>query len=51
MPKEYERILEYNPREKSLKVLFVIYSDLECLIEKMDSCQNDLEKSSTEKKS
>ena len=50
MPKEYEKILEYNPGEKSLKVLFIIYSDLECLIEKMDSCQNDLAKSSTEKK-
>ena len=49
MPKEYERILEYNPGEKSLKVLFIIYSDLECLIEKMDSCQNDFKKS-TEKK-
>ena len=50
MPNEYERILKYNHGEKSLKVPFVIYADLECLLEKIDSCQNDPEKSSTEKK-
>ena len=50
MPNRFERTLKYNPGEKSLKVPFIIYSDLECLLEKMDSCQNDPEKSSTEKK-
>ena len=50
MPNELEKILKYNPGEKSLKVPFVIYADLECLLEKIDSCQNDPEKSSTEKK-
>ena len=50
MPNEFEKILKYNPGEKSLKVPFVIYADLECLLEKMDSCQNDSKKSSTEKK-
>ena len=50
MPNELEKILKYNPGEKSLKVLFVIYADLECFLKKIDSCQNDSKKSSTEKK-
>ena len=49
MPKEHEKI-KYLPGEKSLKVPFVIYADLECLLEKVRSCQNDLENSFTEKK-
>ena len=40
----------YNPGEKSLKVPFMIYADLKCLIRKIDSCPNDPKKSSTEKK-
>ena len=51
MPNRFQKILKYNPGEKSLKVPFVIYADLECLLEKMDSCQNDPKKSSAEKKS
>ena len=50
MPNEFEKILKYNPGEKSLKVPFVIYADLECLLEKIYSCQNDPKKSSTEEK-
>ena len=50
MPNEYKKILKYKPGEKSLKVPFIIYSDLECLLEKMDSCQNDPEKPCTENK-
>ena len=50
MPNEYEKILKYNPGEKPLKILFVIYADLECFLEKIDSCQNDTEKSYTVKK-
>ena len=50
MHNEYGKILKYNSREKSLKVLFVIFADLESLPEKIGSCQNDPEKSSTEKK-
>ena len=34
MPKCFEKILKYNPAEKSLKVAFAIYLDLECLLEK-----------------
>ena len=47
MPNSFEKILKCNSGEKSLKVPFVIYGDLECLLEKMDSCQNDPKKSST----
>ena len=39
MPNEHEKILKYNQGEKSLKVLFMIYADLECLLRKIDSCQ------------
>ena len=35
---------------KRIKAPFIIYSDLECLLEKMHSCQNNPKKSSTEKK-
>ena len=34
----------------SLKAPFIIYADLECLFNKVQSCQNDLENSYTEKK-
>ena len=40
MPKEHEKI-KYLPGEKSLKVPFIIYADLECLLEKVRSCQNN----------
>ena len=50
MPNKYERILKYKPGERSLKVLFMIYADLECLFKKIDTCQSDPKKSSTEKK-
>ena len=47
MPNEDNKISKYNNGEKSLKVPFIIYADLECLLEKMHSCQNNLEKSHT----
>ena len=37
MPKWVEKILKYNPGEKSLKAPFAIYLDLECLLEKTNS--------------
>ena len=49
MPNKYNKILKYNQREKSMKVAFIIYVDLECLLEKMSTCHNTLEKSSTTK--
>ena len=50
MPNKDNKILKYNHGEKSLNVPFMIYADLECLLEKMHSCQNNPEKSYTEKK-
>ena len=49
MPEEDNKILKYNQGEKSVKVPFVIYADLESLIEKMNTCHNNPEKSSTTK--
>ena len=34
MPEEDNKILKYNQGEKSMKVPFIIYADLECLLEK-----------------
>ena len=50
MPNEDNKILKYIPGEKSLKVPFIIYADVECLLQKIKSCQNNPEKSYTEKK-
>ena len=50
MPDKDSKILKCNHGEKPLKAPFMIYADLECLLEKMHSCQNSLEKPNTEKK-
>ena len=50
MPKEDEKILKYNRVEKSLKAPFIIYADLECILKKEQSRQNNLENSYTERK-
>ena len=42
--------LKYNHGEKSLKVPFTIYVDLECLLIKQQSCQNNPNESYTERK-
>ena len=49
MPTKDNNTIKYNHGEKSMKLLFVIYADLECLLEKMSTCQNDPNKSSTTK--
>ena len=49
MPKEDNKILTYNHGEKYMKVPFIIYADLESLLEKMNTCHNNSEKSSTTK--
>ena len=49
MPEEYNKALKYNEGEKSMKSPFIIYADLECLLEKMNTCHNNPEKSSTTK--
>ena len=49
MPKEDSKVLKYNHGKKSMKVPFAIYADLESLLEKMNTCHNNPEKSSTTK--
>ena len=49
LPEEHEKI-EYLPGEKSLKAPFIIHADLECLLKKVQSYQNNPENSYTEKK-
>ena len=50
MPNEYNNTLKYNRGEKSRKVPFVIYIDLECLLKQEQSCQNNPEISYKDKK-
>ena len=49
MPEEDNKILKCNQGEKSMKVPFIIYAVLESLLEKMSTCNNNPEKSSTTK--
>ena len=48
MPKE-ESILKYNHGHKSMKIPFIIHADMESLLDKIDTCQRNPEKSSTTK--
>ena len=41
MSNEENKIIKYNQGEKSIKLLFIIYADLECLLEKMSTCYNN----------
>ena len=50
MPDEDDNILTYTPGKKSLKVPFIICADLECLLQKINTCPNNHEKSYAEKK-
>ena len=43
MPSEDTKILEFNQYQKSDKVPFIIYADLECIIEKIDGCKSNTE--------
>ena len=38
MPTKDNNTIKYNQGEKSMKVPFIIYADLECLLEKMSTC-------------
>ena len=49
MPNEDNKIFKYNHGEKSMKAPFIIYADLESLLEKMNTCYDNPEKSSTTK--
>ena len=46
MPTKDNNTIKYNRGEKSIKLLFV-YAGLECLLEKMSTCYNNPEESST----
>ena len=41
------KILEFNQYQKSDKAPFIIYADLECIIEKIDGFKNNPENSPT----
>ena len=49
IPKQHEKT-KYLPGEKSLKVPFIIYKDLECLLKKVHFSQNNPENCYIEKK-
>ena len=49
MPTKTNNIIKYNHGEKSMKLPFLIYADLECLLEKMSTCINNPNQSSTTK--
>ena len=49
MPEEDNKILKYNQGDKSMKVSFIIYADLESLLEKTNTGYNNPEKSSSTK--
>ena len=46
MPTKDNTIIKYNHGEISMKLPFLIYADLECLLGKMSTCQNNPNKSS-----
>ena len=41
MPEEYNKTFKYNEGEKSIRLPFIITADLECLLEKMNTCHNN----------
>ena len=49
MPTDKTNIIKSNQGHKSLKLHFIIYADLECLLKKIDMCQNNPDLSSTTK--
>ena len=49
MPSEETKKWEFNQYHKFDKVPFIIYADLECLIEKIDRCKNNRGNSCTTK--
>ena len=50
MPDWVNKTIKYNPGEKSLKAPFSFFLDLECIFKKVQSSQNNPEKSYPEKK-
>ena len=46
MPTKDNNTIKYNQGEKSIKLQFAVYADLECLLEKISTCQNNPSESS-----
>ena len=44
-----EKSLKYNHGEQSMKILFIIYADMDSMLEKIDTYHNNPEKSSATK--
>ena len=40
MPSEDTKILEFNQYQKHDKAPYIVYADLECIIEKIDGCKH-----------
>ena len=49
MPFDDTRILEFNQYQNSDKAPFIIYADLECIIERIEGCKNSPKNSTTTK--
>ena len=49
MATDKTNLIKYNHGDKSLKLPFIIYADLECLLKKIDTSQNNPDLSSTTK--
>ena len=49
MPFQNTKILKFNKYQIYDKAPCIIYADLECIIEKIEGCKNNLENSSTTK--
>ena len=47
MPTNDNNTIKYNQGEKSIKLPFIVYVNLECLLEKMSTCYSNPDKSST----
>ena len=47
MPTEKDKILKYSHRKKSLRAPVAYYCDIESFIKKIDTCNNNPEKSYT----
>ena len=47
IPNEDNKTIKYNQEEKSIRSPFIISADLECLLDKINTCYNNPEESST----
>ena len=47
MPTRDNNTIKYNQGEKSIELPFAVCADLECLLEKISTCQNNPNESST----